>query len=226
MQTVVQVTLDRQGFVQELFVHLFLGGLAKQDALGVVILVGSVCLPDHLHDVRDRVVVVGVQLAVVVLGVHDDHEVAADAERPAQGPGYHDHLNGSRVKQRFDDLPVGAAQSFVEVGDSLADRLIERLVPELLDEGLDVFEVGVEEPVRVVVGRGVGEEVDGRQPRLLARRDEDSHQFARAMVRDGVEDRGRDGLGGGGLLEEVELVVEDNLGAAVVAADSLRRYNS
>ena len=42
---------------------------------------------------------VGVELAIVVLGVHDDDEVGLDGEGPGESSGSHHHLYCSTVKQ-------------------------------------------------------------------------------------------------------------------------------
>ena len=73
MEAVVQMGLDGQGLVEELLEEVLLGVLAEEDALGVCVLGGPVGAADHLEDIRDGVVVVGVQLTVVVLRVHDHH---------------------------------------------------------------------------------------------------------------------------------------------------------
>ena len=59
-----------------------------------------------MTDLCDGVVVVGVELSVVVLGVHDDHQVAVDPEGPAQGPRHHDDLDGSGVEKGLHDVLV------------------------------------------------------------------------------------------------------------------------
>ena len=65
------MALNGQGLIEELLEKVLLGGLTQEDALGVSILGGSIGPAHHLQDVGDGVVVVGVQLAVVVLRVHD-----------------------------------------------------------------------------------------------------------------------------------------------------------
>jgi hypothetical protein len=73
MEAVVKMGLDGQRLVEELLEKVLLGVLAEKDALGVRVLGGTVGPAHHLQDVRDGIVVVGVQLPVVVLCVHDHH---------------------------------------------------------------------------------------------------------------------------------------------------------
>ena len=61
----------------------------------------SVSSAHHLQDVCDRVVVIGVELAIVVLGVHDDDKVGLDGKGPCQGPGRHHHLDIDQSEHSF-----------------------------------------------------------------------------------------------------------------------------
>ena len=92
VKAVVQMGLDGQGLVQELLEEILLGVLTHEYALGVRVLGGSVGPAQHLEDVGDGVVVVGVELAVVELGVHDDDEVGLNGQRPHQRPSGHYNL--------------------------------------------------------------------------------------------------------------------------------------
>ena len=59
------------------------------------------------------------RLAVVVLRVHDDDQVAEDAERPDQRAGGDGHLESARVEQLLHQVPVGHRETLVQVGDAL-----------------------------------------------------------------------------------------------------------
>ena len=77
----------------------------------------------------------------------------------------------------------------MHVGHALAQGLPQRLVRDLVQEGRDVLRLRVEEPVGLVVRRGVGQQVDGGQPGLLPAGDEHDHGLAGRMFQDGVVGR-------------------------------------
>merc|ERR1712071_359211 len=58
VETVIQMTLDGQRFVQELFVKIFLRRLTEQDALGVIVFPRSISSSSHLNEIRDGIVIV------------------------------------------------------------------------------------------------------------------------------------------------------------------------
>lgn len=60
-----------------------------------------------------------VQMAVVVLSVHDDNQVRVDVQREAQTSSYNSYLDGSWIEQLLDDSPVVCAEAFVHVCDAL-----------------------------------------------------------------------------------------------------------
>ena len=84
VQAMIQVALDGQRFVEELFVEILLASLAQEHALGIVIVQRPVCATSHLNQVRDRIIIVHVLLAVVTLSVHDDDQVGVHGQRPAK----------------------------------------------------------------------------------------------------------------------------------------------
>ena len=88
----IKVALHRQRLVEELLEGVLLRVLAEEQALGVRVHARAPGEPDHLHDVGERVVVVGVVLAAVELRVHDDHQVAGQVHRPAEGARDDDDL--------------------------------------------------------------------------------------------------------------------------------------
>ena len=115
VQTMIKMALDGQRLVQKLLEHVLLCRLAEQYTLGVVVGVGPTSAPNHLHDICDGVIVVGVILASVVLGIHDHHKMTVDVQGPAERPGNHNNLYGATLKQRLDDGLVRRAESFVNV---------------------------------------------------------------------------------------------------------------
>ena len=52
----------------------------------------------HLQDVCDRVIMIGVLLAVVELGVHDDDQMGLDGQGPHQRPGSYNNLGYESLK--------------------------------------------------------------------------------------------------------------------------------
>ena len=84
-------------------------------------------MSEHLEDERDRVVVVGVRLAVVRLRVDDDDEVRGDRRRPGEAARRHQHLDGARREQLLDERAVRLAQALVQVADAVGERLAQRL---------------------------------------------------------------------------------------------------
>ena len=72
------------------------------------------------------------------------------------------------------------------------------------EEGLYVLLLGVQEPVGEVVGRRVGQQVDGRQSGLLPARDKHDDRFARGVLDDGVVGRLGHGYDPGRVVRHVE----------------------
>ena len=119
--------------------EVLLGSLAQQHTPGVRVLGRPVGAAHHLQDIGDGVVVVGVQLAVVVLRVHDDDQVGLDGEGPGQGPGRHHHLDGSGVEETLYQSLVPGAEALVHVGHALAQGLAQSLVGDLIQERCDIL---------------------------------------------------------------------------------------
>ena len=94
MSVIITVDLTWQRLVQELLEGVLLRVLAEQQTFGVRVHARAPGEPDHLHDVSERVVVVGVVLAAVELRVHDDNQVAGEVDGPAQGARDDDDLDG------------------------------------------------------------------------------------------------------------------------------------
>lgn len=163
VQTLVQVRLHRQRLVQELLVEGLPRRLTHDHHLGVGVGGRAVGPAAHLQHVADRVVLVGVLLAVVVLRVHDHGQVALELELPAQAAAHHHHLDGARREELGHDSLVQLTRALVQIGHAVDDRLLQRLVLHLLQDRLELFLVHVQELARldhVRVGRGrVGHDI-------------------------------------------------------------------
>ena len=77
---------------------------------------------------------------------------------------------------------------------------------DLVDEALDVLRVCVEEAVRRVLRGREGEEVDGRDAGLLARRHEHHHRLPLAVLHHSVEGRPAHGEEPGCVVRDVHAV--------------------
>ena len=67
-------------------------------ALTFLVHQGAVSSANHLQHVRDRIVLIGVDLAIVVLCIHDNHQVCSQAQSPGQAAGDDGHLHSTCVK--------------------------------------------------------------------------------------------------------------------------------
>ena len=56
---------------------------------------------NHLHDVSDGVIVVGVELSSVVLSVHDHHQMAVHIQSPAQRSSNNNDLQKFKVNKNI-----------------------------------------------------------------------------------------------------------------------------
>ncbi len=68
--------------------------------------------------------------AIVELRVHDDHEVAADHQTPAETAGDHQQLDSSRGEQLLHHLPLQLRQALVEIRNTVGQRLNQSLKKE------------------------------------------------------------------------------------------------
>lgn len=84
--------------------------------------------------------------AVVELCIHDDNEVSADSQAPAQAARHDEQLDGARGEQLLHHLALQLRQALVEVGHTVGERL---------DKGLGERREGGEE------GGGEGREGEG-----------------------------------------------------------------
>ena len=85
--------------------------LAHDDGLRLRVLHWAVGAAQHLDHLHHRVVVVGVHLAVVVLRVHDDHEVAADGERPGERARHHADSDYALGEEELDSAALHGGQT-------------------------------------------------------------------------------------------------------------------
>ena len=74
----------------------------------------------------------------------------------------------------------------MHVGHALGQSLPQGLVNNLPQEGGDVLGLRVQEPVRLRVGRCVGQQVDRSQPRLLPARHKHNYRLPWGVCDDGV----------------------------------------
>ena len=66
-------------------------------------------------------------LSIVELRVHDDDEVGGEVEAPGEVPWDDHHLDGARLKQLLDELPLQVRQPLVQVRHAVRHRLFQRL---------------------------------------------------------------------------------------------------
>mmetsp|Transcript_32797 Transcript_32797/g.86200 ORF Transcript_32797/g.86200 Transcript_32797/m.86200 type:complete len:276 (-) Transcript_32797:1640-2467(-) len=166
-EIVVEVRLDWQRLVQKLAVEGLLRGVAEEHAAADVVEERPACAAQHLEQVGQRVVNVPVLGAVVALCVHDDHQVRLQRERPAERVQDDEDLHRSRGVQRLDGGELLGREALVHEAKPVAQRVRERRVLDLGEERRDIGRLGVEEAARLAVGRGVREQIDGRELRLL-----------------------------------------------------------
>lgn len=64
---------------------------------------------------------------VVVLRVHDHHQMGDHAHTPGQIARRDDHLNGATLKQVLHRAPLHLVETLVQVGDAVTQRFLQRL---------------------------------------------------------------------------------------------------
>ena len=119
VEEVVEVRLDGERLVQELAVEELHARVAQQHALARVVEQGAARAADHLQDVGDGVVGVPVLGAVVVLRVHQHHQVGGRRQAPAHAVHHHEHLQRARRVQRQDRRLLLRPEPLVEEADAV-----------------------------------------------------------------------------------------------------------
>ena len=84
-------------------------------------------MSNHLQHIGDRVILVRVDLAVVVLCIHDDDLVGGEVEAPGEVARHDHNLDGAGRKQLFNKFTLDLSEALVEVRNAVTDRLLQGL---------------------------------------------------------------------------------------------------
>mmetsp|Transcript_117329 Transcript_117329/g.373812 ORF Transcript_117329/g.373812 Transcript_117329/m.373812 type:complete len:986 (+) Transcript_117329:1016-3973(+) len=182
----VQVALHGQRLVDELFVILLLGVLRQQHAHTRLVHARTAGATHHLQHIVDGVVHISVFTAIELLGVHDDRQVRQHGHTPRELLCAHENLDGAGLEQAFDHCALRGGEALVEEADTVLQALLQGLLARSSQVRLHGLVGDVQEPLRLVVGGGMQQQVDGGHTRLLPVWHEDDDGLVGRVMLDGL----------------------------------------
>mmetsp|Transcript_3463 Transcript_3463/g.9986 ORF Transcript_3463/g.9986 Transcript_3463/m.9986 type:complete len:305 (+) Transcript_3463:1176-2090(+) len=167
-KVVVEVALHREGLKQELLIVFLARGVAHDHSTASVVHQGAPRTAQHLQEVGERVVGPAMASRLVVLRAHDDYQVGPSREGPAnRGRGNH-HLDCPAGEEHADDILFSGAHGLVDERHAVLQAVLEGLVGHAVKVGLQVCLLHLQEPRRLALCGSKGEEVQCREPGVLA----------------------------------------------------------
>mmetsp|Transcript_29084 Transcript_29084/g.91049 ORF Transcript_29084/g.91049 Transcript_29084/m.91049 type:complete len:573 (+) Transcript_29084:1267-2985(+) len=189
VELLVEARLDGEGLVQELLVEGLLWLVHEDDGDRLCVELRPAGAPHHLEHVRHREVDVPLRLAVVVLGPLDDDEVGGEVDAPREGRGADEDEDRLAEEELLDEDAVRLVEAGVVDTDPKGERVPQRRVLDRGEHRLELTHRHVEELALLLVRRAVGDQVERRQPRLAAARDEDEGRLVGRVDGDGAVGR-------------------------------------
>mmetsp|Transcript_30308 Transcript_30308/g.77305 ORF Transcript_30308/g.77305 Transcript_30308/m.77305 type:complete len:603 (-) Transcript_30308:4987-6795(-) len=146
VQEVVQVRLDRQRLQQEALVVLLARRVAQQCDAARVVLPRPPRAPQHLDEVRHRVVAGASARAVVRLRAAHHHRVRGRRHAPRARRRGHHHRDGAALKQQAHHALLRGRLRLGQQAHAVRQRVAQRLVAHAPQERLNVGRLRQPEP--------------------------------------------------------------------------------
>lgn len=154
----MKTRFERIWLEEELFVELFLGGLAVYHELRCVELFAFVLVffcesgeAHQLQHLRDGVIGPSSLTGVVMQAVQDSHHEYLIIELPFQAVGGHKDGDTFYLEKLLDNLSLQLGHSLVDVSNSILDDMEKVLIRNSFGEALKHLLVDLLQPLRMCV---------------------------------------------------------------------------
>ena len=169
VKEMVEVGLNREGFVQEFLVVLLPRRVAQQDAHAVVVVQWPRRTTHHREKIGDGIVGRRGAARVVVLRAHDHRQLARGGETPRERGGDHENSRRARREHPLNQLALIRVHGLVKKRDTETERVSHGGIRDLVDVRRQILGVTREELFGLPIRGGKREQVERSQLCVLAR---------------------------------------------------------